>query len=94
MPILLSAQCLGSPLAAHPKFPTDILLQFLHPCSQDAILKVLRNHGPLLFKRHSIIVLPDLSQEILLKWKPFISTMECLKLNNVCFAGPLHHTLL
>lgn len=85
LPTLISAYCLGAPFVSHPKFPRDILVQFLYPRSCEVVLHVSRTTGPLLYKGHPIMVLLDLTPEILLKQKTLKLITECFKRNNVCF---------
>lgn len=84
-PTILSAYRLGSPSAARPKFPRDVMAQFLYPRSRNAILQLARADGPLKFESHSVLVLLDLSPNVLAKRRLLKPITECLHSNKVRF---------
>ncbi|KAL8185512.1 UNVERIFIED_CONTAM: hypothetical protein K2H54_053758 [Gekko kuhli] len=66
-PAIMRAQRLGPLATARNGRPRDILVQFLYPRSRDKVLKLARARGFLLFKEQKILVLLDLSPEVLEK---------------------------
>lgn len=84
-PTILHAFRLGPLAAAHPNFPRDVVAQFLHPRSRDAILKCARSGGHMKFDGRIIQVLLDLTPDVLTKRHTLKLVTDTLRDNHVWF---------
>lgn len=84
-PTIIAAYRVGPSSAIKPGFPRDVVVQFLYAKSRDAVLQLTRNMTALQFKGAKVMVLLDLSPEILLKRKTLKPITDHLKSHNVRF---------
>lgn len=84
-PTVTSAHRVGPALSICPNFPRDVIIHFLYAKERDAVLQLVRKSIPLVYSGSKILVLLDLSQEILLKRKNLKPITDQLKARGIRF---------